>query len=70
MPGAKYRFVYKCRMCGKNYDDGAVDRKGVLQNLSNATSNSDGYPYLFSVHMCDEKKYGIGDLQGALPDPQ
>lgn len=69
---SEYRAIYKCRLCGKNFDDGTVNKQqlasngtvaiAVNGNADNAMKESALFRY--SVHCCDDGSFGFSDFQG------
>lgn len=50
----KYKAIYKCRLCGLEFDEKA----NKAENLE--------YPIaaLYKVHKCQEEKFGVCELMG------
>lgn len=52
---AKYKSIYKCRLCGKEFEGEAYKM------------NDSQYPVgsVYKQHRCDDGRYGVGDLLGS-----
>ena len=63
----KYKQMFKCRACGKEYGtgfDGTIDLQHVSVTMSRiCTGNNTGF-FMFDGHRCEDGKIGVADFIG------
>lgn len=62
----EWRLIYKCRLCGRIYGDGA----GLTQERADSVINEKVFHgKTIQVHGCALDRFGVADLQGAAEYP-
>lgn len=65
----EYRGIYKCRLCGEEFEDCCTRSKGLALNcmiafVLNEKAKSPIQPSQFQMHSCKDKSMGVADFQG------
>jgi len=65
----EYHGIYKCRLCGKEYEDCATGNKDIVLKIMIELSifgktNELQSPTLISTHNCQDGSMGTSDFQG------
>ena len=67
----KYRAIYKCRLCGEQYEDGETGNDIAMMAVSVVTVKGSWFPkdsaigiHLRNIHYCEDGSYGLSDFQG------
>lgn len=65
--------VYKCRLCGKTYNESGTANRNLALSVTTAASLGNVHtdamaPTLTSVHNCQDGSFGISDFQGMQID--
>ena len=67
----EYRTLFKCRLCGELYEDGATMSKNIALNatiLASLGKSEINDPSLYGVHCCKNGGYGISDFLGFVAE--
>ena len=65
----EYRAIYKCRLCGKEFEDCATCNKGLVFDcmiafVLNEKAKIPFQPHEFQLHYCEDKSMGVADFKG------
>lgn len=68
---AEYHAIFKCRLCGKNYDSaGTTSRDVAIRETMLLCTGGKSYepqaPQMTEAHFCKNGNIGIADFQGWL----
>ena len=62
----EYRFTYKCRLCGKEFDNAKTGNKEVAKSelMLFTAEYSSAYVTRYFPHYCNDNDIGIADFIG------
>lgn len=69
MANKEYRAIYKCRLCGKTFENG-ITSVGVAVGITgrllgeNEFAQGNIYGSRYAIHSCEDDSCGFADFQG------
>jgi hypothetical protein len=57
-------YVYKCRLCGENFDQSYGSKKWAIMEVCNTLAGENNVSTLLESHCCKDGSIGIGDFIG------
>ena len=68
----KYKAIYKCRLCGEQYEDAETGDNIAIMAVSAVTVKGSWFPsggsaigiHLRNIHCCKDGSCGLSDFQG------
>ena len=67
----KYKAIYKCGLCGEQYEDAETGDNIAMMAVSAVTVKGSWFPnssavgiHLRNIHYCKDGSYGLSDFQG------